>query len=298
MLTSLDHAIVAVRDLEAAARDTRALLGRAPTWRGVHPGAGTANTLFRLTNTTLELLAPEGPGPVGDLLRARLAASDGGEGLLGLAFATDDADACAALLRERGLDPEPPRAGLGRDEDSGAMRRWRNVHLPLARTRGLVLFAIERRSPPEVLTPAPTQGDERAAVAALDHVVVLSSDLDEARRLYGDGLGLRLALDRGFEARGLRMLFFRVGGVTVEVVGRLGAAAPDAPGTDPPADRTRDRFGGLAWRVPDADAARERLVREGFDISAVRAGHKPGTRVLGVRDRTCGVPTLLVEPAA
>ena len=32
------------------------LLGRRPSWRGEHPGYGTANTLFRLDNTYLELL--------------------------------------------------------------------------------------------------------------------------------------------------------------------------------------------------------------------------------------------------
>ena len=33
----------------------------------------------------------------------------------------------------------------------------------------------------------------------------------------------------------------------------------------------------------------------GLDVSEVRAGRKPGTRVLTLRDGTCGVPTLLLE---
>ena len=48
MLQSLDHAIVAVRDLTAAARTYTALLGRSPSWRGEHPGLGTNNVLYRL----------------------------------------------------------------------------------------------------------------------------------------------------------------------------------------------------------------------------------------------------------
>ena len=117
--------------------------------------------------------------------------------------------------------------------------------------------------------------------------MVQSSDLEASGAFYGETLGLRLALDRSFEARGLRMLFFRVGGVTVEVVGRLGAPTQAA---------AHDRFGGLAWRVPDADAARGRLAAAGFDPSEVRPGHKPGTRVFSVRANTCGVPTLFIEP--
>jgi catechol 2,3-dioxygenase-like lactoylglutathione lyase family enzyme len=288
VLVALDHAIVAVHELDPAVRETAALLGRAPSWRGSHPNAGTANALFRLDNTYLELLAPAGPGPVGEGLRARLLAE--GEGLAGLAFATPDARACAASLRERGLDAAEPRPGLGRDDESGAFRRWRTVELPLASTRGLLLFAIEHLSPADLLPRAPALGDERAAVGALDHAVVFSTDLDDARRLFGGALGLRLALDRSFAERGLHMLFFRVGGATLEVVGQLGEPAG--------ADRSRDRFGGLAWRVQDAEAARARLAADGFDVSEVRPGHKRGTRVCTVRDRTHGVPTLLIGPDA
>ena len=64
---------------------------------------------------------------------------------------------------------------------------------------------------------------------------------------------------------------------------------------EPPADT--DSFWGLSWRVPDLDAARERLVECGFDVSEIRAGRKPGTRVCTVRAPTHGVATLLIQPA-
>ena len=54
MLTHLDHVIVAVRDLEAATQTLARLLGRGPSWRGEHPDLGTANVLFRLSNTYAE----------------------------------------------------------------------------------------------------------------------------------------------------------------------------------------------------------------------------------------------------
>ncbi len=59
MLESLDHVIVAVRDLDAATGVYSRLLGREPSWRGSHPELGTANTLFRLERSYLELLAPD-----------------------------------------------------------------------------------------------------------------------------------------------------------------------------------------------------------------------------------------------
>jgi catechol 2,3-dioxygenase-like lactoylglutathione lyase family enzyme len=282
MLQSLDHVLVAVRDLEAATRATAALLGRRPSWRGEHPREGTANTLFRLENTYLELIAPAGEGRTAIVLERWLEGH--GEGPLGLAFGTDDAEASRLALAA--LDPEPVEKGLGRDVDSGAFREWRRVGIPLARTRGVLLFAIEHTSPPESLPPAPLATEEAAAVHALDHAVVQSRDPDATRALYGDGLGLRLALDRSFEQWGARLLFFRVGGVTVEIAAQLGEAPePEAP----------DRLWGLSYRVGDADAARARLLEDGFDVSEVRTGRRPGTRVFTVRGEPCGVATLMLE---
>ena len=284
MLTALDHLIVGVRDLGAAEKQTSALLGREPSWRGAHPGAGTENVLYRLENTYLELLAPAGEGGVAAQLREHLEVR--GEGLLGLAFATGDAEALREALAARGLDPSPVVEGEGRERDSGARRAWRQVVLPAKGTRGLLLFGIEHRTAPEALPPAPAAAPEPGTVHALDHVVVRTAAPEAAIALYGEALGLRLALDRSFEDRGLRLLFFRVGGATVEVSGRLGAEpAPDAP----------DKLWGLAWQVPDADAAHARLAAAGFDVNGVRDGFKPGTRVFTVRGEPCGVATLVIR---
>ena len=285
LLETLDHVVIAARELAATGARMSRLLSRGPSWCGEHPAQGTANALFRLENTYLELLAPVGPGPLAAVLEARLA--ERGEGVFALAFGTRDADAARAQLAERGLEPGPVTPGVGRDVESGAWREWRSVLLPPGRTRGVFLFAIEHRSPPELLPLVSPVGAAGAAPHALDHVVVRSADAEGARALYGDGLGIRLALERRFEAFGFHGLFFRVGGVTVEV------AAPLAPAADPAAT---DVLSGLAYAVRDVEAARARLAELAFDVSPVRAGRKPGTRVCTVRDAPCGVPTLLVGP--
>lgn len=287
MLHSLDHVIVGVRDLDAATKAYAALLGRAPSWRGAHPGMGTANTLFRVENTYLELLAPVGEGGTAAMLRGRLDAD--GEGVIGLAFGTDDADACARELRARGLSPSDPVPGTGRDPERPHERAWKNVILPPHESRGPLVFAIEHLSPPDALPLAAPAAAANAVVTGLDHVVVNTQDVEATKTFYGEKLGLRLALDRTFEGRGLRLVFFRVGGVTVEIASRL-ATPVDAS--------ARDRLWGLAWRVPEADAARARLAAAGFEPTPARDGHKPGTRVFTVERGTHGVPTLLIEPGA
>lgn len=124
------------------------------------------------------------------------------------------------------------------------------------------------------------------AANAIDHVVVHSPNLDRALALWRDRLNLRLALDREFTARGLRMLFFRSGGITLEFVGTLpqptNAAGPD-------------RLSGVAYQVKDLEACCTRLLRNGVDVSAIRPGHKPGTSVATARSGTAGIPTLLLS---
>lgn len=286
MLHSLDHVIVGVRDLAAATATYSGLLGREPSWRGAHPGMGTANTLFRVANTYLELLAPVEDGPTAKMLRARLDAD--GEGLIGMAFGTDDADACVRELRARGLSPTDPIPGTGCDQVTEAERAWTNVILPVSDSRGPLVFAIEHLSEPDALPLVAPKVKRAAAFAALDHIVVQTRDAEATRAFYGDKLGLRLALDRTFENRGVRLMFFRVGGVTVEVASRLEQATDAA---------APDRLWGLAWQVADADAARARLGEAGVAVSGVRAGHKAGTRVFTIEGETHGVATLVIEPS-
>lgn len=280
MLSALDHVVIAVRDLAAASATYATLYGRAPSWRGAHPGWGTANTLFRLANTYVELVAPAGEGPFGDGLRAHLDAR--GDGPYALAFATADADACAGALRGRGIAAPDPIPGSGRDAASGAERRWRNLFLAPGDTRGVPIFVIEHQSPAAALPPAAVSGAAAAAVDGIDHVVVMTADAAAAIALYRDRLGLRLAFDRTFEQRGLRLLFFRLAGITVELAAPVGAAA------------AADRFWGISYRVGDIAAARARVRDAGFDVSEVRPGHKPGTQVCTVRRETHGVATLFL----
>jgi catechol 2,3-dioxygenase-like lactoylglutathione lyase family enzyme len=125
-----------------------------------------------------------------------------------------------------------------------------------------------------------------APVTGLDHVVIATAQPERAMALYGAKLGLDMVRDLSRPDWNARLMFFRCGDLIFEVMQRL-----DRPVSDKP-----DRLWGLSWRVADADAARERLAASGVDVSEVRTGRLPGTRVFTARNGTCGVPTLLVEP--
>ena len=277
MLSGFDHVTVAVRDVESAAAGYAALLGRAPAWRGQHVGLGTEAALFALDNALIELVGPRAGAEEAEGLRARLDAR--GEGLIALAFATDDAAACSAALRERGVRATRPESGTARAAD-GSERSYRSVELAASATRGPSVLIVERPDAAALHGSEEPPGD---TLHALDHVVVRTSDPDAAVALYGQQLGIRLALDR--QLGGTRMLFFRIGGVTLEVVQDRSLGDHDA-------------LYGLAFRARDLNAAHARITRAGVAVSEVRDGRKPGTQVCTVKSGTCNVPTLLLfDPA-
>jgi catechol 2,3-dioxygenase-like lactoylglutathione lyase family enzyme len=130
--------------------------------------------------------------------------------------------------------------------------------------------------------------EEGVSVSPLlvDHVVLQTRDAEDCIALYRDRLGIRLALDQEVPEWGGRMLFFRVGKMTLEVI-----ANPDT-GPAPP------RFWGVAFQCADIDAEHARLASGGVELSEIRDGRKPGTRVATVKSHCLGLPTLLIEPAS
>jgi len=279
MITRLDHVVIAVDDLAAGVAAYRTLLGRALSWRTEAHGGGAEIAAFGLANVALEIMAPSGDGPIAGRLRAVLAAQ--GEGLASIALAVDDIEHAYRRLQRVALDPEPIVAGESIDRPSGARRRWRRTRASTTATHGVRIFLMEQAPPP----PAAVLADDAAAVTGLDHVVIRTPDPDRAAALYGARLGLDLRLDRSNPDWGARLMFFRCGDLIVEIAHDLREAVSSGP----------DRVRGLSWRVPDAGLARDRLQAAGLDVSEVRPGRKPGTRVFTVRDGTCGVPTLMLE---
>ena len=286
---TLDHIVIAVRDLDAAAQSYRRLFGRAPSWHGRHPSYGTANVLFRLDNTYIELLAPAADGdsasPWLAALRAHL--DTAGEGLYAIALGTEDIDRAVAGARARGLTVAGPAAGDGVDLESGARREWRNARIDPAVTRQVRLFFIEHLSPPGALPLGKPDAPAAACPHAVDHTVVASSDLAAGLALWRDTLGLDLRATVDFPPPDgpRRLCFLRLGDSILELAGRRpGDNAPAAArGTSNQQQATSDHIWGVSYRVADIAACVERLRAGGLAVSDVRAGNAPGTLVADLK---------------
>lgn len=120
----------------------------------------------------------------------------------------------------------------------------------------------------------------------VDHIVLRTADADACLSLFGETLGIRLALDKNAPEWGGRMLFFRTGKLTLEVI----EAVDHKPESD--------FFWGIAFQCQDIEHTIDRLSQRGVSVSDLRDGRKPGTRVVTIKSHNLGIPTLLIEPAA
>ena len=277
MNTSVDHLIIAVRDLAAATADYGLLLGRAPSWRGAHPDYGTANTLFKLDNTYIELLAPQGEGMAADIVNSIL--DKKGDCLGGLVFGTEDANNFIAHARTQGLEASDPIPGHGIDEQTGAERGWHNIFWDPAAARGIFSFCIQHAAGSVLPEATPLAQGE---IAGVDHVVVNTRSAEAAKTFYGEQLGIRLALEQDVPEWGGTQLFFRASSMSIEVIASEKATE-------------QDELWGLALKTRDLEATHTRLNKSQVEVSDIRDGRKPGTRVCTAKSHTLGVPTLLIE---
>ena len=277
MTTTIDHIIIAVSDLAEASAEYSTLLGREPSWRGAHPDYGTANTLFKLDNTYIELLAPQGKGMAADIVNSILEKK--GDCLGGLVFGTEDANSFIAQARAQGLEASDPLPGHGVDEQTGAERRWHNIFWDPAAARGIFSFCIQHESGSVLPEATPLA---QGKIAGVDHVVVKTQSAEAAKTFYGEQLGIRLALEQDVPEWGGTQLFFRASSMSIEVIASEKADA-------------QDELWGLALKTDDIEATHARLSEQGVQISDIRDGRKPGTRVCTAKSHTLRVPTLLIE---
>ncbi len=143
----IDHVLIAVRDLEAAADAIWRAHGLAAVPGGRHPAWGTGNAIVPLGPDYVELIAAVDPARarISDLGRAVLERAADGDRPFAVCLRTNDLDAVARRL---GL---VPTEGV-RTRPDGTEIRWRSVGLERTAAEPSFPFFIEW-SVPEPLHP-------------------------------------------------------------------------------------------------------------------------------------------------
>ena len=277
MISTLDHIILAVENLNEAEKNYKKIFGIDPVWRGEHKELGTANVIFNLKNTYLELLSANGDGLGAALVNHYL--EKDGEGLIGIVFGTNDINEAAKSIKDKGFNIGNITEGEGTNSDESEKRKWKNLFLPPELTRGLFSFIIQHT---DGNLPS-SKHVMQSAVNKLDHIVINTNDADGFIGIYKNVFGLRLALDKTIEAWNRRMLFFRFNKTTIEVIEENDDKEPS------------DKLWGLAWAVEDLQETYARLTKEVLELTEVKSGIKDKTLVSTIRSQTHGVPTLIIQ---
>ena len=277
MISTLDHLIVAVKDLEEAEKNYKKIFGADPVWRGEHKALGTVNSIFNFKNTYFELLAAKGNGLGAELVNNSIA--EKGEGLVGIVFESDDIEKASNSLKKIGYEIADLSEGEGENSKNNKIRKWKYLFLPPELTRGIFSFIIEHT---EGSLPS-SDAYSKSEINKLDHVVINTNDADGLIRVYKDIFNIRLALDKVIEHWKSRMLFFRVNKTTIEVIEKKDEGD------------SKDSLWGHAWEVDSIDKAHKRLTKEGVEMSSIKEGLKENTLVATIKSHTHNVPTLLIE---
>ena len=276
-IRGIDHAIIGVRDLDAA-RAQYERLGFTAAPLGNHVGKATANHCIMFADSYLELLGinePDYPDTLG--LDAFLEAR--GEGLVKIALGTPDADAARADIEAQGFSPSGPD-DLARPltDRPDAIVRFRNLQIPEAETGGLGTFLCGHKTP-ELMRP-PGSMDHANGARNLVAAAAVADDIEAvggpwARLLGRPAAGGALDIGRGHVW-------------LATPAGADASAGPYGPLPDPlPA---RPFWLGLRVEVASIQAAKEALRRGGV----APASEAPGRLRIAPAD-ACGIPLEFAE---
>ena len=277
MISSIDHLIIAVKDIHDAEENYRKIFGMEPVWKGEHKALGTANVIFNFKNTYCELLSANGDGLGAALVNGAI--EEQGDGLIGVVLGTNNIEESFSTLKKSGYLVTEPTEGEGVDNNTQKIRKWKNLFLPQELTRGIFSFIIQHLSG----SIPKHQSYPKESIHKLDHIVINTNDANGFINIYKDVFNIRLALDKVIEHWKSRMLFFRVNKTTIEVIERKNE------------DDSQDSLWGLAWEVESIKEAHERLTNDGIEITEVKKGIKENTLVATIKSHTNNVPTLLIE---
>ncbi|MEP6389570.1 MAG: VOC family protein [Halioglobus sp.] len=150
----------------------------------------------------------------------------------------------------------------------------------LNNSMGVSLSATDGKETEQFRADFPENSTDAIGV---DHVVLRCDDGQDCIDLFGTQLGIRLALDQDVPEWGGRMLFFRTGKLTLEVLANE--------------DTETNHFWGLTFFNADLTGWHHCLTEAGVQVSAIRDGRKPGTRVASIKSHCLGLPVLLLQPA-
>ena len=220
MIARFDHAVIAVRDLEAAMRRYQAL-GFAVSPGGRHTGRGTHNAIIRFGLDYLELIAIYDEGELAGRGLNGLALADlidkRGGGLAGYAVATAGIEEDAARFQETGLAAEGPFA-MQRLRPDGRQLSWQLLVPGSVPWRQPWPFLIQWDQPDVERLAWEAPGAHPNGATGVAGITLAVKNLERAIGLYQRQLGLTLDQQDVVMSLASRRARFHVGSFSIDIL--------------------------------------------------------------------------------
>ena len=272
MLTRVQNIFLATNNVEETSQKFSIFFGRNPNFIGQSRNLGIDIISFELYKTNICLISPKNPGIWFETLNNFLKIK--GEGIFGINFSSDDFDVDYNNFVKNDLK-------LSNKVDSSFERNNENqIRFSFFNILDKTIESLN------ILVSHEMDFQNNIAnsnnnLSKVNQLVIQTEAPDPIKEIFERKLGIRLALDKTFKEWAGRMLFFRLGGVTLEVI----------EGKD---IEQNSQYFGIGWHAENFNKCYNNLINDSFSLSKIRKGRKEGTVVSTVKEPILNIPTILI----
>ena len=274
MLSQIKNIFFVANDRKKSTEEFSLFFAKKPYFKGFSKELGIEINSFNLNNLNISIINTIGNG----LWSKKIIAfkKNKKEGLFGLDFMSTDLDEEYKNLKKLGISLSERKKISFIDDDKKIYRsdffsikenNISNLNISIGDESN---FLREKE-----------KSNASEGIKSINQVVIKTKDSDKIINLFKENMKIRLALDKTFKEWSGRMLFFRINGITIEVV---------------EGDNLEDSndYYGIGWHTDDFRRCYKSLVNNGFDLSKIRKGRKSGTLVSTLKNPILGIPTILI----
>lgn len=272
MLTRVQNIFLATKNIEKTSKQFSSFFLKNPDFIGHSKNLGIEIIVYDIGKTNICLICPKNHGIWFNSLSNFL--KDKGEGIFGLSLSSDDINKDYSNFVKNGLEiNEKIESNFEGSKESQLKFSFFNI-IDNSIDNLNILVSNEIN----FLKKGINSIDN---ISKVNQLVIQTEVPDSIIDIFEKKLNIRLALDKTFKEWSGRMLFFRIGGVTLEVIEGKNI-------------KSRSEYFGIGWHTDNFNKCYNDLVEEGLKFSEIRKGRKKGTIVSTLKNPMLNIPTILI----
>ena len=272
MLIRVQNIFLATKNIEETSQKFSIFFRRKPNFIGQSGKLGIDIISFGLNKTNICLISPKNSGIWSEKLNNFL--KNKGEGIFGINFFSNDFnnDYNNFVKNHLKVSGKIESSFEGNNDIEIKFSFFNILDKTIESLNILVSSKIDFQD---------NKSSLKNNVSKVNQLVIQTEDPDTIKEIFEGKLSIRLALDKTFKKWAGRMLFFRLGGVTLEVI----------EGKD---IKQNSEYFGIGWHADNYNKCYDDLINDGFRLSEIRAGRKEGTLVSTLKEPILNIPTILI----